>query len=86
MRDNLILEGIAEDPSEDIEQNVRKFMVESMKFSEEKVGDISIDRIHRFGNSYSGKPRRVVAKFSYFKDKEEILSYSKNLKSSIDYN
>ena len=85
MRENLIFEGIPQGQTENagtVENVVRSFMIDTMKIPQERVDNISIDRIHRFSQSYRGKPRRIVAKFTHYKDKEEVCSFAKNLKDS----
>ena len=45
------------------------------KLRVEDVEDISIERAHRVGKPRSdGKPRPIIANFSFFKDKSYVLS------------
>jgi hypothetical protein len=71
MRDNLVFCGIHEERDEDdCEQVVRKFLRDKLKITD----DISFERVHRIGkpNEFSVKPRNIVAKFSFYKDRELV--------------
>ena len=58
---------------------LRNFMVAELKISREDVDDISFERVHRIGKS---KPRPLIVKFTYHKDKEFVLSQAKNLRDT----
>ena len=60
------------------ESILRNFMDKELRVKD--VEDISIERAHRVGKPRSdGKPRPIIAKFSFFKDKSYILSKAPNL-------
>jgi hypothetical protein len=69
MRDNLVFCGIHEE-REDCEKILQEFLRNKLKISQ----DISFERVHRTGkpDEFSVKPRNIVAKFSFFKDRELV--------------
>lgn len=83
MRDNLLFCNIPEEQSpENTEKVVREFMCSNLKMTKEKVDEIKIERVHRTGPRRFNKPRNIVAKFSYFKDRESVRKEARNLKGS----
>ena len=57
---------------------LRNFMDKELRV--EDVEDISIERAHRVHKPRSdGKPRPIIAKFGFFKDKSYVLSKAPNL-------
>ncbi|XP_061178382.1 uncharacterized protein LOC133187025 [Saccostrea echinata] len=70
MRDNLIFSGIWEEKNEDTEAVLQEFIHRKFKHYYE----ISFERVHRVGkwNEFNEYPRNIVAKFSFFKDREFI--------------
>ena len=50
------------------------FMEEKLKMEEEEASDICIERAHRLGKRKDDNKPRPIAKFSFHKDKERILS------------
>lgn len=70
-RDNLKFYGIEEDPKETWEQTetkLRTYLSDELQIDE---SSIKIERAHRLSSKAS--PRPIIAKFSFFKDKESIL-------------
>ena len=69
MRDNLIFSGIPENRNEDCEAVLQDFLDRKLN-----IQDISFERVHRMGKyrEYSEKPRNIVAKFSFYKDREKV--------------
>lgn len=70
MRDNLIFSGIPETPNEDCEAVFHHFLENKLKIDE----FISFERVHRMGkpDEFKTKPRNIIAKFSFFKDREFV--------------
>lgn len=70
MRDNLIFSGIPEERHEDTEAVLQEFIQKKYKLDYE----VPFERVHRMGKwkEYSSHPRNIVAKFTYFKDRELI--------------
>ena len=85
-RNNLNFFNIPEKKDESFENSetiLRNFMVAELKISKD-VDDISFERVHRIGKSSptESKPRPLIAKFTYHKDKEFVLSQAKNLRDT----
>ena len=77
-RNNLNFFSIPEVAEESFESILRNFM--DKELGVEDVEDISIKRAHRVGKQRSdGKPRPIIAKFSFFKDKSYVLSKAPTL-------
>ncbi|XP_062594817.1 uncharacterized protein LOC134256179 [Saccostrea cucullata] len=70
MRDNLVFSGIPEQKGEDTEEVLQLFLRKKFRLDCE----LSFERVHRMGKfrEFSEKPRNIVAKFTYFKDREYI--------------
>lgn len=84
MHDNLVFTGIQEQKGEDTEQVLQDFLQSKYKLEYR----IDFERVHRMGkwNEFSVHPRKIVAKFSYFKDREYIrINAAKRLKGSKVY-
>ena len=61
-------------------------LVNKINFSKEDVDDIRFERVHQMlsqrNANTNAKPRPVIAKFSFYQDKEFVWSRDKNLKGS----
>ena len=59
-------------------------MAAEFKICKEDVDDISFERVHRIGKSslIDSKPRPLIAKFTYHKDKEFVIGQAKNLRDT----
>ena len=68
MRYNLVFTGIPEERDEDTEAVILDLIQRKYK----PDYHISFERVHRIGkaNEFNERPRNIVAKFSYFKDRE----------------
>jgi hypothetical protein len=89
MRNNLIFTNIPEDNSsgnesqEVTEQKLRNHLHEALKISKEVVNELRFERVHRSpGHVLPGKKRTVVAKFTYFKDREQVRRQWRNLQGT----
>ncbi len=84
MRDNLVFSGIPESAEEDPEATVKTFIKTYLKLSEDTVENICFERVHRMGAKKPGapRPRPIVAKFGYFKQKEQVKSRGRELKGT----
>lgn len=90
MRNNLIFCNIDEMQNEkpdDTEKLVRDFMVKKLKVAEEHARSIGIERAHRMGARTEGSngTRKIVVKFTLYKDREEIRRRRKELEGSRHY-
>ena len=83
-RNNLIFYGVPEEVNETsikTESLLYSFLEDEMKLKEDDIDGISIERAHRLGkrNANGQKPRPIIAKFSFHKNKELILSNARSL-------
>ncbi|KAK3746492.1 hypothetical protein QZH41_000814 [Actinostola sp. cb2023] len=84
-RNNLNFFNIPENREENFSKTeaiLREFLECELQISKNEVQEISIERAHRIGkrNPYpSHKPRPIIAKFSFFKDQQYVLSKSRSL-------
>ena len=90
MRNNLIFSNIVEEEHEKPEQTevkTRRFMVEKLKLAQDYVNNLKLERVHRMGENRSveSPARHIVAKFSYFKDREIVRRAKPVLKGSDHY-
>ena len=87
-RNNLTFFNIPEQKDESFEKSekaLRRFMEVELTLSKKDLNDISFERVHRIGKSSSShqKPRPIIAKFTFHKDKEFVLSHAGNLRDTI---
>ena len=62
---------------------IRDMLQDKMKIPEEDMKSIHFERVHRIVTCKpSSKPRPIIAKFSFYQDKEFLWSFVKNLKGS----
>ena len=61
------------------------FLEDELKLKEDDIDGISIERAHRLGkrNTNGQKPRAIMAKFSFQKNKELILSNARSLAGTV---
>ena len=69
-------------PNENTEAVVKKFLNENLKIPQINVDEICFEGVHRLPTRRSNKPRTIIARFSFFQDKEFVWSFIKNLKGS----
>jgi hypothetical protein len=80
MRDNLVFFNVPEEDESDTEEDLRKFIEEKMKMSTVEVDALKFERVHRAGPKLDhNRPRRIVAKFSSYKQREAVRALGKNL-------
>ena len=87
-RNNLIFYGVPEEVNETsvkTESLLYSFLEDEMKLKEDDIDGISIERAHRLGkrNANGEKPRPIIAKFSFHKNKELILSNARSLAGTV---
>ncbi|WAR03198.1 hypothetical protein MAR_009756, partial [Mya arenaria] len=85
MRNNLVFSNIAEGHNEkpfQTEDILRGFMRQEMDISSETVQNFKFERVHRTGQPNRGGKRNIVAKFSFFKDRECVRRSRDALKGS----
>jgi len=84
MRENLIFSGIPEGGKEEnCEQVVKEFLYNCMKIDK----NIPFDRVHRLGkfDKQRAFPRPIVAKFTFYKDKEFVKQTAPDTLTDTDY-
>ena len=69
------------------EKVLRKLLVDQLRMPKEEVADVEFERVHRIPTRRSeeydpGKPRPIIAKLSFYKDKSRIFQYAKNIDRS----
>jgi len=57
-----------ETKDEKCEEKIKEFIVDKLSIPD----DITFDRVHRIGSSAATKPRPIVAKFHYHKQREQV--------------
>ena len=87
-RNNLIFYGVPEEVNETsvkTESLLYSFLEDELKLKEDDIDGISIERAHRLGkrNANGQKPRPIIAKFSFHKNKELILSNARSLAGTV---
>ena len=81
-KENIKMFNVQETADENTEAVVKKFLNENLKIPQTNVDEIRFERVHRLPTRRSNKPRPIIARFSFFQDKEFVWSLVKNLKGS----
>ena len=88
-RENLLFHNINEQIDEkphQTEKLVTQILIHNCKIPEETVRKMKFQRVHRLGRVKVGdkaKPRPIIAKFVWFKDRERVRLSAKNLKGTL---
>ena len=82
-----VRENEVESSFSDTKKILRKLLVDKLKMPKEEVADVEFERVHRIPTRRSeeydpGKPRPIIAKLSFYKDKFRIFQYAKNIDRS----
>lgn len=88
MRNNLLFSNIPEPRDETAEQceaTVRKFIHEKLKVAKDLVDKLGFERVHRFAGRVGDQPRKIVAKFTLFKEREMVRRQWKCLQGTPYY-
>ena len=90
MKNNILLHNIPEQRDENCETIMRTFLKNNTCLTKEDIGKIKIEKAHRVGLANTEKqepkkPRMIVVKLTYFKDRERILSAWATKKEEKDY-
>ena len=78
-------EAAGESNEENAEELVRELFKSKMEIPREKVENIRFERVHRIPSRRDrsrSKQRPMIAKFSFYQDKEYIWSFVKNLRGT----
>ena len=81
MRDNLIFYKLPEENGENCEEKVLSF-IENRLGMERATTEIKLHRAHRIGTFKRGNTRPIVAKFTYYPDRQKVRKAAKNLKGT----
>ncbi|KAI8481990.1 hypothetical protein Bbelb_402910 [Branchiostoma belcheri] len=87
-RENLIFHNIQEEDKENPKQTeklITQVMKYDLKLQDEVVRQIRFQRVHRIGSTRIGensRPRPIIAKFVWYKDRERVRQAAKNLRGS----
>ena len=91
-RNNIKFFGVkdADDESpRDTETTLRKFLKKEMQITNDELENIQFERVHRIPTcpktSKQVQPRPIIAKVTFFQDKEFIKSHIKNLPKGAKY-
>ena len=83
-RSNLNVDNVPENEGEKPEDTMkifREFMRTKLKLG--NASSMQIERCHRVGQKrHGGKPRTIIAKFSFYQDRQEVWSRRSNLKDT----
>lgn len=77
-RSNMLMFGVKDDKGEtweDTEKKVRDTLSDTLGM--EGVHELSMERCHRLPSKKRGKPRPVIVKFSFYKEKERVMNFAK---------
>ena len=88
-RSNFKVYGVRDSSHEtpaETEQVLRNVLIQQLQIPEEDVNNMSFERVHRISNTLavnqtnkSKSPRPIIAKASFYQDKEQILPYARSL-------
>ncbi|XP_035665530.1 uncharacterized protein LOC118408776 [Branchiostoma floridae] len=87
-RENLIFYNVPEEPSEKpqrTEKLLTQILEHNAKIPGNVVKNIKFQRVHRLGRTRIGdnaRPRPIIAKFVWFKDREMVRGAARNLKGT----
>lgn len=79
MRNNIMLHNVKETDTENPETVLKKFLTAKQVLPKEEVQSLKFDRVHRMGEATGDRPRPIVARLTYFKDKERIIRSWNNM-------
>ena len=78
-RNCLLVTGIPESTGENTDELIQEIAREKIKI---ELKDNDIDRTHRTGQSYNGKPRPIVVKFTRYSARNNFMRNRKQLKGT----
>ena len=83
MRDNLLFYNVEEEERENTDEKIYQILEEKLQIPDAR-SRIKIDRSHRVGRKRHAqrKPRAIVVKFNYFKDREHIRLNARKLRGT----
>jgi tRNA threonylcarbamoyladenosine modification (KEOPS) complex Pcc1 subunit len=83
MRDNLLFYNVEEEEKENTDEKIYQILEEKLEIRDAR-SRIKIDRSHRVGRKRNTqrKPRAIVVKFNYFKDREHVRLNARKLRGT----
>ncbi|CAB4000472.1 Hypothetical predicted protein [Paramuricea clavata] len=83
MRDNLLFFNVEEEEKENTDEKIFQILEEKLEIPDAR-NKIKIDRTHRVGRKRNAqrKPRAIVIKFNYFRDREFIRQNARKLRGT----
>ena len=83
MRDNLLFFNVQEEEKENTDEKIFQILEEKLEIPDAR-NKIKIDRTHRVGRKRNAqrKPRAIVVKFNYFRDREFIRQNARKLRGT----
>ncbi|CAH3152538.1 unnamed protein product, partial [Pocillopora meandrina] len=86
-RENIKIFNVKEESVENTEELIRKLFVTKLQIPNKDVKNIRFERVHRIPSRApdrrSSRPRPVIARFSFYQDKEFVRSFYENLKGTV---
>jgi hypothetical protein len=89
MRNNVVFTNVPEDnasgsePVEITERKLRKHLQDALKIAKETTDSIRFERVYRSpGHLVTGKLRSIIAKITFFKDREFVRKQWKELRGT----
>jgi hypothetical protein len=81
MKDNVILQGVPEVPSENVFHTVKTFMTDKLKISPDQMDEVYVNKAYRIGPKNDRYPRQIIAKVND-RGKSIIFQHTRNLKGT----
>lgn len=79
-RENLLVYGITQEPTENCHAKLRKFLKEELKIAEDVIANIKIQRCHRLNIKLNPQP--IIVRFLFFPDRMSVWNARFNLKGT----
>lgn len=76
MRNNILIHNVPESKGENCENKLKQLLKKETSLPHKTVDDMKVERAHRVGQPHigeGGRPRLIVAKLSFYKDRDTIL-------------
>ena len=81
-KENLIFTGIAESKSKETWKDCETKIIDILTKNLEITNDIKFEKVYRMGPYTPGRMRPIIAKFSFYKDRENVWAKRTKLKGS----
>ena len=81
-RSNIIIHGVPENEADETWEVTETKVLDLTRNKLEIAEPISIDRCHRLGRKRATGPRPIIAKLTFFKEKQKVFSQASKLKGT----